>query len=368
MFIKWKHCESKILWRSKEAAALTGGVNAHEWAATGVSLNVDSIRPGDLFFAAYGDNLEKVFTSGAAAAVIPNGMNVREEWPCLKVANTYEALRSFARAARFKTHALVIAVQGEQERARISHALAQNTTIHEGGRHMSLGLANLPENVPYGIFGFSPNAMPDIAIVTDPEKAAHSRVFNSMPRNGAVLMDSNASGYIECLAAAKAAGIQHIITFDEAAHINLGLFGNKAMQRAIKIAAESVLLSNIKSFNPLHAERFTAFQVKNIVDLGMARKTLILDGVLDKENTGNLHSTKDLEVPARIRDLNLVYTSKQISLAGDAHQSIQKAQSYEIRDIVPEVLTPGDYIVFRKPVEQTKAEFSTALRSVAGRR
>lgn len=368
MFIKWKHCESKILWRAKEAAALTGGINSRDWMATGVCINVDSLQPGDLFFAAHGDNLEKVFAAGAAAAVIPHGMNVREDWPCLKVANSYEALRSFAKAARFKTHALIIAVQGEQERGQIAKSLSQIAQIHEGGRHLSSGLAALPENITYGIFGFSPSSMPDIAIVTDPEKAAYARVFNAMPRSGVVLMDCHALGYVECLAAAKAAGIQHIYTFDEAAHMNLKAVGSKSTQRALKLIAESVLRSNIKAFDPLAAERFTAFQVKNVVDLGMARKTLILENIRNREPSNEFQTAKDLEVPMRIRDLNLVYTSKQMSLSPDEHRAIHKSQATEIRDIVPEVLSPGDYLVFRKPATETKAEFSSALRAVGGKR
>ena len=61
---------STILWTSLEASVITGGQANQEWQATGVSINAQEVRPGDLFFATREDNLDEVFRKGACAAVV----------------------------------------------------------------------------------------------------------------------------------------------------------------------------------------------------------------------------------------------------------------------------------------------------------
>lgn len=345
-----------ILWSSKEAEVLTGGKNTSPWRATGVAINVNEVAPGDVFFAAHGDDLDMVFARGAAAAVVPHNMTFKEAWPCLRVENTFEALRSFARAGRFKTHALVVSVQGENERNAIAENLKSKAEIHEGGRHMSQGLAAMPDDVSYGLFGFSPAVAPDIAIVTDPEKAAHSRVFNAMPSHGVVLMDLSHQEAVPCLAAIKAAGVQNILDIHE-------VFTNPKLikQKAVRIVLETSAETLVNGVSRLQSEHYAALKVRNLIDIGVGNRTIILDSAQKK----NREATEDMEnwqIPQRLENLNLVCTSPQISIASSIHKAIRRARDTDFKKIVPEVLIPGDYVIFKKPAAGQKVEFNTALR------
>ncbi|MDB2683209.1 hypothetical protein N9Z27_03060 [Alphaproteobacteria bacterium] len=349
-----------ILWCSKEAEILTGGQNTHAWYATGVAINVNEVLPGDVFFAAHGDDLDTVFKNGAVAAVIPHNMNADEKWPCMRVANTFEALRSFARAGRFKTHALVISVQGENERKTIARDLKGKADIHEGGRHMSQGLAAMPDDVSYGLFGFSPTVAPDIVIITDPEKATYSRVFSAMPAHGVVLMDLSAKAAAPCLAAIKAAGIESVFDIHEILS-NSKIVKQKAVRSVLEISANILA----KGFTKLQPEHYAALKVRNLIDIGVGNRTIVL-------NTANRSrdASQDIQqwdLPNRLESLNLVCTSKEVSIASSLHKAVRKARDVDFKKIVPEVLIPGDFVIFKKPASGEKIEFNTALRLTSSR-
>ncbi len=356
MFGFKKHSQ-RILWRSDEAAVLTGGKNSRPWSASGVAINVDEVQPGDLFFAAHGDNLDAVFHKGASAAVIPSNMKARDEWACLRVNNTFEALRSFARAGRFKTHACVIAVQGEHERAAVTQMLQERSSVHEGGRHMSQGLAALPDDVAYGVFGFSPSVSPDIAVITDPAKAVHSRIFSAMPLHASVLMDMSLPASAECLAIIKASGLESIFDIHEV--WDKCKIKSKNVRTALEVCAQS-MMRNLSKIEP---EQFAAFKVKNLIDIGVMNRTVILDSRRVSQGI-QTQRIPDLEIPHRIDSLNLVYTSKDIILQPSLKQAVQKPRSTDFKKVVPEVLAPGDYMVFKKPASKQKIEFSSVLRMV----
>ena len=97
-----------IIWTSSEAAAVTGGIAARNWCATGVSLSVSDIKPGDLFIASADDDLEQVFAKGAAAAMVSGKAEVKGDYPLLRVPGVFEALQSLASAGRYKTHGTVV--------------------------------------------------------------------------------------------------------------------------------------------------------------------------------------------------------------------------------------------------------------------
>jgi len=356
-----KKATHHILWRSDEAAVLTGGQNTQNWRASGVAINVAEVKAGDLFFAAHGDDLQAVFDKGAAAAVVPHTMRLQENWPCLRVTNTFEALRVFANAGRFKTHALVVAIQGETERENISAALSEKVKIHEGGRHMSQGLAALPDDVSYGVFGFSPAVAPDVTIITDVEKAIYSRVFHAMPAHGIVLMDMSVNAAPDCLAAIKSAGLRHVYDVQEILH-NPKIIKQKSAKMVLELAATMIS----KGLTPLRPENYAALKVRNLIDVGARNRTIILESTHQKAT--QVQNMEDWNIPHHVGNLNLVCTSKQISIASSIHKAVRKAKEMDFRKIIPDVLIPGDYVIFKKPACEDKIEFNTALRIISPRR
>jgi len=343
-----------VLWRSEEAVVLTGGQNSMEWIATGVAINVNEVREGDLFFAAHGDDLDLVFANGAAAAVVPFNMPVCENRPYLRVGNTFEALRCFAKAARFRTHASIIAVQGEVERERIAKALGEQMDVYQGGGHISQGLAALPDHARCGVFGFAPSVAPDIAVITDCMKAAYSRVFQNMPAHSLVIMDERAEGYIECLAEIKASGIHNIASVQE-----IVMNPKMIKSKAVRVMVEAIAATVMDSVSKIAPEKFAAFRVKSMIELG-ANKTVVLDRA---HQMAQVHQA-DVDIPKRLDGASLVYTSRQFALESSLGRALRMAKHVtpHLRKITPEVLTPGDYMVFKKPAAEQTIEFSAALR------
>lgn len=119
------------LWTSADAAAATGGRVTAPWAATGVSIDTRTIRPGDLFVALKDardghDFVAQALEKGAAAALvsrIPDG--VAADAPLLMVPDVLAALADMGRAARARTRARVIGITGSVGKTSTKEMLRQ---------------------------------------------------------------------------------------------------------------------------------------------------------------------------------------------------------------------------------------------------
>ena len=75
---------SDTVWTAKDAAAATGGRAQGAWAATGVSIDTRSIKPGDLFIALKGENtdghkyVQKALEAGACAAMVSDVSDAKQ--------------------------------------------------------------------------------------------------------------------------------------------------------------------------------------------------------------------------------------------------------------------------------------------------
>lgn len=208
------------LWDSVEADIVTGGKSEAPWLASGVCLNIHELQHGDLFLASKGDDLSLAIAKGASVIGLPQGveMNCKADVPTMRVGSAFTALQSLASAARFRTHACVISVQGRQARHDMERLLSRVGHVHCGDKHVSLGLANLPEDADYGIFSASPVVKPDIVVITSPETASRDTLFEHMNPHGAVLINADGvgsgdSGFVDTLARAKAAGIESVYIY-----------------------------------------------------------------------------------------------------------------------------------------------------------
>ena len=400
-----------ILWSADEAAAVTGGVNTAPWMATGISLNIEDIQPGDLFVATKEDDLGEVFAKGAAAVMQVKAAPVCDKLPTLRVSNVYMALQDLAGAARFRTHASILAVQGKVARAEISAILGNIGHVQEAGRHMSLSLAALPPEAAYGVFGLSPLVKPDIAIITDCVSAHRDTLFESMPAHGTVLIHADDEDFLSILSRAKAAGIKHIYSFgksekadarlcsliegnnglrvvlnvlgDEynftvdpkyeyhpgaiAALLALHLTG-KSIERALQpytfgFEQTAYAKNNVTLINPADEKAAAVFRITNMIDLGFGRQTAILDNVKgDGHKTVSLHK-KGLAIPKSLANLDFVFTTKGFGTVPDASAAIrQRHGGMRVAPIVPEVATPGDFLVFRGLWDKSKSAIAEALR------
>ncbi|MCK5284671.1 MAG: hypothetical protein KAJ86_03700 [Alphaproteobacteria bacterium] len=402
-----------IIWTSGEAAIVTGGMSTHEWYATGVSLNASEIKPGDLYIATPDDNLEEVFHKGAVAAMVSKTLDIEGDWPLLKVASVFEALQSLAAAGRYKTHGMIVSVPSCTARQVVHDLLIKTASVYEGGRHLSVGLAGIPEDIEYGLFGSSPAVKPDITVIANCAATNSDVLFEAMPAYGSVIINADSDAFLSTVARAKAAGVQNIFTYgsrddfadaciQESVQVNNGMrmsvnilgeelsfvaplgmgtdpafvagflvlkiTGQKLSKvvKALEISSmESKLFTgDVSLIDPImNKERQAVFRIKNMIDLGFGRQTAVLDGLVHSVHKVLGWPMRGLEIPSRFSSLDLVYTSKKFATVLNAHEVIKDHyKNAQIEEIAPDVVAPGDFLVFKDRKEQKLAIFSEALR------
>jgi len=183
------------LWESEDLAEATGGAMAVPFAASGVSIDTRTLRPGDLFVALDGENRDghgfvaDALARGAAGAMVTHPIEGADR--LLVVDDTLAALRRLAGFARTRFAGRLVAVTGsvgktttkEMLRAILAaqgdtHAAEASYNNHWG---VPLTLARLPADAAWCIVEIGMNhagevaplarlARPHVALVTAVEK------------------------------------------------------------------------------------------------------------------------------------------------------------------------------------------------------
>ena len=197
------------LWTAAEAALATQGAATGDWAAKGVSIDTRTLKPGDLFVAIRGVAADghtyaaQALQKGAAAVVVDRGFAaIPGDAPCLRVADTTQALEALGRAARARSKARVVAVTGSVgktgtkdalfsvlDRHGQAHATQGNLNNHWG---LPLTLARLPREADFAVLEMGMNhageitplsmmGRPHVALITTVEQV-HSEFFSSIEK------------------------------------------------------------------------------------------------------------------------------------------------------------------------------------------
>lgn len=405
---------SDILWTSTEAAAVTGGHSTGAWQATGIRIRAEDIKRGDLFVASEGESLDLAYKNGAAAAIVshvPDGKAFA--LPLLKVMNTYEALHDLARAARFRTHATILAVQGREVRTSITKLFGLLGHAHDGGKILSVGMANMPEDFDYGIFPLAPSVRPDIAVITGGRDGVRDGLFQNMSSEGTVILNRDCADFLEVATRARAAGIRNLMSIgrspgadacivetlqaDNGTRIKFEILGETltliADDSEAEILAAALLAARLCGHNLQTAARalkpqplirrqveglsvslFDAvpkrrksgqavFRVQNMIDLGSGRQTAILDNISFPAGNDSIPEKNGLDIPRRLANLDLVYTCKTVTGVPSVHDAIRHiGYNGALEKIAPEVIAPGDFVIFEQGGEKDRAVFAGALR------
>jgi UDP-N-acetylmuramoyl-tripeptide--D-alanyl-D-alanine ligase len=234
-------------------AEKSGGLPAQ---VPGLSIDTRSIVKGEAFFAIKGeqrdghDFVADAIKAGAGLAVVARAQSARfASASLLIVDDVLEGLRDLAKAARARTQAKVIAVTGSVGKTGTKEALRLALTP-DGETHVSaasynnhwgvpLSLARCPQSAKFAVFEIGMNhageitpltrlVRPHVAIVTaiapvhleffgSLEKIADAKaeIFLGLEPGGAAVINRDSAQYARLAAAAKAAGVKHIISFGE---------------------------------------------------------------------------------------------------------------------------------------------------------
>ena len=119
----------------------------------------------------------------------------------------------------------------------------------------------------------------------------------------------------------------------------------------------------------------TVLRVDGLVDTGRGSQTVILKNALPSMweidiadlqiAGGNLQAVCVL--PHRVMHLNCVYTGRSFGVVTDAVEAIRAVTGQaRLAAIVPDVIAPGDFMVFKHTGPKMKTRFSGMLRALKG--
>jgi UDP-N-acetylmuramoyl-tripeptide--D-alanyl-D-alanine ligase len=239
------------LWTAADAAAATGGSNAADWAASGVSIDTRSLAPGDLFVALRGPNHDGHDFVGAAlkggAAAVMVSQDAELATPMLRVSDTLTSLGALGAAARQRSRARIVAVTGSvgktgtKEALRLALSATGSTYASAGGLNnhwgAPLSLARLPADTAYGVFELGMNHVgeiaaltrlvrPHVAVITTVEPAhlgffpsveaiadAKAEIFLGLEPGGSAIINRDNPHFARLATAAMQAGAAEVIGF-----------------------------------------------------------------------------------------------------------------------------------------------------------
>lgn len=139
---------------------------------------------------------------------------------------------------------------------------------------------------------------------------------------------------------------------------------------------DRILWSHLKlrnatvSVGDVQKDYCTVFQVKSLVDLGLGRKTVMLDPLTfpELEDTGALYRDfpkNKLSIPKKLSNLKFVCTSKGFTAMPSMYAAVRHMQiNMRLGLIDPDVVAPGDYVMFEHSRRSLKPKFSRVLRVV----
>ena len=244
------------LWTTEALARAMGGRLAGEPKATVSDLSIDTrtLSPGEAYVAIKGHAhdghafVQAALDKGAAVAV------VSQEWAetappgaYIVVADPLKALEKAGIVARARTAAKILAVTGSIGKTSTKEALA-HVLSREGRTHappksfnnhigVPLTLARMPAGSQFGVFEIGMNhageitpltrmVKPDIAVITNIEAVhienlgtieaiadAKAEIFAGVEHGGAAVLPRDSRHYERLARAARAAGIETIVTF-----------------------------------------------------------------------------------------------------------------------------------------------------------
>lgn len=248
------------LWTADEIAAATGGIVHGEFQVSGVEMDSRDVRSGDLFVALRGDTtdghrfLDKAFANGAAAALVDRPV----DGPHVLVADTTQALRQLARAARERVAARIVGVTGSVGKTGVKEAIfaalersgrgAAHRSIRSYNNHVGvpLSLARMPARSRYGVFEMGMNhageiaalttqVRPHVAVITTIAPAhienlgseeaiadAKAEIFLGLERGGTAVIPADSPHFERLRDAALAQGLK-VVSFGRAPHADLRL-------------------------------------------------------------------------------------------------------------------------------------------------
>ncbi|MCB9981888.1 MAG: hypothetical protein H6860_05775 [Rhodospirillales bacterium] len=141
------------------------------------------------------------------------------------------------------------------------------------------------------------------------------------------------------------------------------LGSNTLNWKAVRLAGVTV------SVQPRPRTPYSVLKVGGLIDTGNAQQTVILQNALPSEWEIDLEnkakSSKGLSLPRRIANLNCIYTGRSFGVVADVTDAVRAVtRNAKLAAIVPEVVAPGDFMIFKHVGPRFRIRFAGMLRAV----
>lgn len=172
------------LWTRTELAELFFCPLPDDFAATGVSIDTRTLKPGDIFIAIEGEShdghrfVKFAEEKGASLIIVSESRPIEKvNCPVIMVEDTLDALRTLGRAARLRSKAQIIAITGSvgktSSKEILRHALrpfgkvAWSEASYNNHWGVPLTLARLPREADFAILEIGMNHLGEIAPLSE---------------------------------------------------------------------------------------------------------------------------------------------------------------------------------------------------------
>lgn len=127
------------------------------------------------------------------------------------------------------------------------------------------------------------------------------------------------------------------------------------------------------SVQPKPRTPYSVLKVAGVVDTGNGQQTVVLQNGLPSEwevelddiSPKRVKSSKGLSLPRRIANLNCVYTGRSFGVVADVTEAVRAvSRNDNLAAVVPDVIAPGDYMIFRHEGPRFRIRFAGILRPV----
>ncbi len=146
---------------------------------------------------------------------------------------------------------------------------------------------------------------------------------------------------------------------------------NRILWSSLKVPGATV------SVRPSPRSPYTALKVSSLIDTGRKSLTVVLEnafpGLIEEDDQlhelGLAVGRNHLAIPPKVANLNCVFTGRRPRLVYDAYNALQTTlKSEKLMPIVPDVIAPGDYMIFRHLQNRACFKFAGLLRAVPEKR
>lgn len=120
--------------------------------------------------------------------------------------------------------------------------------------------------------------------------------------------------------------------------------------------------------SPKKRQRGLVFKINNMIDLGYGRQTITLDNIHFPNALACDVACDEVAVPFRMGGYDFIYTSRQTPKLLHVNSLLSTLyKEDEVERIVPDILCPGDLLVFAQDKSSMKIRMLEALRVIKTR-